>query len=171
MGCLNRFSNMFRRDKMNEELEEELQFHLEARRRDNRNAGMNEEAARHDATRRFGNTTLAKERAHEVNIVMGIETIGRDLRYALRSLRKSPGFTVVAILTLALGFGANIAVFTVVNGVLFRPLPFPDPGRLFLISYQSREGGWVFSTGIISNTSGTFRRLNRLQLSTKTPPL
>jgi len=141
VGWLNRFSNVFRRDKMSEELEEELQFHLDARKRDNLNAGMNEEAARHDATRRFGSAALARERAHEVNIVMGIETIGRDLRYALRSLRKSPGFTVVAILTLALGFGANIAVFTVVNGVLFRPLPFPDPGRLFLISYQSKEGG------------------------------
>jgi len=141
VGWLNRFSNLFRRDKMSEELEEELQFHLDARKRDNLNAGMNEEAARHDATRRFGSAALARERAHEVNIVMGIETIGRDLRYALRSLRKSPGFTVVAILTLALGFGANIAVFTVVNGVLFRPLPFPDPGRLFLISYQSKEGG------------------------------
>jgi predicted permease len=132
---------MFRRDKIGEELEEELQFHLEARRRDNLNAGMNEDAARHDAKRRFGNAALAKERAHEVNIVMAIETIGRDLRYALRSLRKSPGFTVVTILTLALGFGANIAVFTVVNGVLFRPLPFPDPERLMLISYQSKEGG------------------------------
>ena len=141
MGWMNRLSNMFRRDEMGKELDEELQFHLEARRRDNLNAGMNEEAARHDATRRFGSAALARERAHEANIVMGIETIGRDLRYALRSLRKSPGFTVVAILTLALGFGANIAVFTVVNGVLFRPLPFPDPGRLFLISYQSREGG------------------------------
>jgi putative ABC transport system permease protein len=132
---------MFRRDKIGEELEEELQFHLEARRRDNLNAGMNEDAARHDAKRRFGNAALAKERAHEVNIVMAIETIGRDLRYALRSLRKSPGFTVVTILTLALGFGANIAVFTVVNGVLFRPLPFPDPRRLMLISYQSKQGG------------------------------
>jgi putative ABC transport system permease protein len=135
---------MFRRDKMSEELEEELQFHLDARKRDNLNAGMNEEAARHDATRRFGSAALARERAHEANIVMSIETIGRDLRYALRSLRKSPGFTVVALLTLALGFGANIAVFTVVNGVLFRPLPFPDPGRLSLISYQSREGGLGF---------------------------
>jgi predicted permease len=141
VGWLNRFSNLFRCDKMGEDLEEELQFHLEARKRDNVKAGMTEEVARHDATRRFGNAALAKERAHEVNIVMWIETIGRDLRYALRSLRKSPGFTVVALLTLALGFGANIAVFTVVNGVLFRPLPFPDSARLFLISYQSREGG------------------------------
>ena len=141
MSWFNRFSNLFRRDKVDEELAEELQFHLEARTRDNLNAGKNAEAAQHDARRRFGNATLAKERAHEVNIVMWIETIGRDLRYALRSLRKSPGFTVVALLTLALGFGANIAVFTVVNGVLFRPLPFPDPGRLFLISYQSKKAG------------------------------
>lgn len=104
MGWLNRLSNMFRRDKMDAELDEELEFHLEARRRDNFNAGMNEETATHDATRRFGNAALAKERAHEANIVMWIETIGRDLRYALRSLRRSPGFTVVAMLT----FGAGV---------------------------------------------------------------
>src|SRR5580658_9854112 len=109
MGWLNRFSNLFRRDKVGEELEEELQFHLDARTRDNLNAGMNAEAARHDATVRFGNAALAKERAHEVNIAMSIESIGRDLRYGFRSLWESPGFTVVTILTLALGFGANIA--------------------------------------------------------------
>jgi predicted permease len=140
VSWLNRLSNLFRAGKLGDELEEELQFHLDARMRDNIRAGMTEGAARHDAMRRFGNATAAKERAHEANIAMWIETIGRDLRYALRSLGKSPGFTVVALLTLALGFGANIAVFTVVNGVLFRPLPFSDPGRLFLISYQSKEG-------------------------------
>jgi predicted permease len=140
MSWFNRFSNLFRRDRLDAELEEELQFHLDARTHDNLDAGMNAEAAHYDAMRRFGNATLAKERAHEANIVMAIETIGRDLRYAVRSLRKSPGFTLVAILTLAIGFGANTAVFTVVNGVLLRPLPFPETGRIFLISYQSKQG-------------------------------
>lgn len=139
MSWLNRVSNLFHRKQIDDELDEELQFHLEARARANLNAGMNAEAAQHDARRRFGNATLAKERAHEMDIALSIETVGRDLRYALRSLRKAPAFTVVAILTLTLGFGATTAVFTIVNGVLLRPLPFPDPGRLFLISYQSKD--------------------------------
>src|ERR1700734_3193995 len=148
MSWVNRISNLFRRNQVDEELEEELKFHLDARTRDNLNAGMNAEAAQHDARSRFGNPTLAKERAHEMNIVMSIETIGRDLRYTLRSLRKSPGFTVVAILTLALGFGANTAVFTIVNGVLLQPLPFPDPERLLSLSAQARDGSFEPTPGI-----------------------
>jgi predicted permease len=148
MSWYSRFSNLFRRDRLSADLDEELQFHLDARARDNINAGMNEDAARRDAGRRFGNAALARERTHEMNIVVTIETLRRDLLYALRGLLNSPGFTAVAILTLAVGFGANIAVFTVVNGVLFRPLPFPDPGRLFLISYQSKEGMFGSQPGL-----------------------
>ena len=161
MGWLNRFSNLFRRDKVDEELDEELQFHLEARTRYNLNAGMNADAAQHDARRRFGNAALAKERTHEMDIIMPLETIGRDLRYALRSLCKSPGFTAVAILTLAFGFGANTAVFTVVNGVLLRPLPFPEPGRLFLISYQSKGGPFEAPPGLYDSDYLEYQRHNR----------
>ncbi len=139
MSWFNRFSNLFRRENVDEELDEELQFHLDARIRDNLNAGMNAEAAQHDARRRFGNATLAKERAHEMNIVISIETIGRDLRYALRSLRKSPGFTMVALLTLALGVGANTAVFSLINGLLLRPLPVPRAEQLAVLRFE--DGG------------------------------
>ena len=147
MSWFNRFSNLFHRENVDEELDEELQFHLDARTRDNFNAGMNPEAAQLDARRRFGNATLAKERAHEMNIVISIETIGRDLRYALRSLRKSPGFTMVALLTLALGVGANTAVFSLINGLLLRPLPVPHAEQLAvlrLVEGDSDPNDYVF---------------------------
>src|ERR1700735_981335 len=148
MSWFKRFSNLFRRENLDNDLDEEVQFHLDARTRDNLNAGMSAEAAQLDARRRFGNPTLAKERAHEMNIVISIETIGRDLRYALRSLRKSPGFTAVAILTLAVGVGANTAVFSLINGLLLRPLPVPHAERLVVLRIDDNgpEPNYAFCT-------------------------
>jgi predicted permease len=149
VSWFSRIANLFQRDELSKNLDEELQYHLDARTRDNLKAGMTPEAARSDARKRFGNRTLAKERTHEMNIIGLLETIGQDVRYALRSLYKSPGFTAVAILALGLGIGATTAVFAIVNGVLLRPLPFPQAERLFLISYMPEHGPFKFDAPVL----------------------
>jgi macrolide transport system ATP-binding/permease protein len=143
MARMNRLWNLIRSRELDRGLDEELRFHLDARIRDNIKTGMSPGEARQDAIRRFGNRTLAKELTREADVFAYIETAGRDLRYAFRSLRKTPGFTVPAILVIALGIGANTAMFTVVNGVLLRPLPFPESGRLFLISYGPKQTAFL----------------------------
>ena len=132
------------RERFENELAEEMRFHLEMKARDHEHAGMSAPDAAWAARRRFGNATRLKDQTGDVMAIGWVETAIQDARYALRSLRKSPAFAAVAVASLALGIGATTAVFTLVNVMLLRPLPFPDAGRLVL-TFQTVTPGVFFA--------------------------
>jgi macrolide transport system ATP-binding/permease protein len=120
---------LVRREKFDSELEEEMMFHREEKEKELRDGGMEAEAAHRAAVRQFGNRTRLKEQSHEI-VGFHLETVWQDFRFSIRQLRRSPGFTITAVLMLALGIGASVAIFAFVDAALIKPLPYRDPNRL-----------------------------------------
>jgi predicted permease len=133
-----RLSMFFGRIRFNADLDEEMAFHREQVQKDLIAGGVAPEAARYAAMRQFGNATRAKEKSHEV-VGFKVETVAQDLRFALRQLRKNPGFAVTAIVILALGVGASVAIFGFVDAALLQPLPYANPGRLVSVDERGLD--------------------------------
>jgi predicted permease len=132
-GLISQLRSLLKRDRVERELDAELQFHLDQQIRENISAGMSAADARSAACRMMGGIAQVKEQCRDSLGVRWLDELQRDIRYAIRTLVKSPGFTAVAMLTLAVGIGANTAFFELVRSVLFQPLPFREPGRLMML--------------------------------------
>jgi len=140
MSWINRLLGSLRKNKLEDSLDDELQFHVEMRTQEFIAAGVTPEEARHRARRLFGNQLLLKERMRDMDTIGWIDILWQDLRYAGRLVRKSPAFAAVVVITLALGIGANTAIFTLINAVMLHTLPVKDPGQLVLF-YDGIDSG------------------------------
>ena len=134
-----RLKALIHRRAFDRDLDDEIDFHLAMRERKQQRLGLTADDARHATRRRFGNTTLLKEDTREMRTFTLFETLWQDVCYAARTLRKSPAFLAVVVLSLALGIGANSTIFSVLNTVLYRPLPYEQPDRLKTI-WESESG-------------------------------
>src|SRR5262249_34585383 len=166
MGLRRRLIALFHQRQLDCELEEELRSHVEMRAADNEAAGMKSAEANRDAQVRFGSVALVKEDARKMDIVGWLDVVGQNIRFGWRMLRRSPVFSIVAILTLALGIGANVATFSVVDALLLRSLPFHEPRQLVRV-YDDLRGPNSHDVGMsapelwdLRDRSGVFQDLS-----------
>jgi len=139
-----RLLGLLRRRRLERDLDDELAFHLAMREADHRESGLPPDGARVAARRQFGSVTLLKEQARDTWTFPSFESWLQDVRFAVRTLRRSPAFAVAGVLTLALGIGANTAMFSLVNAVLFRPPSYPDPQRIIVFGTVAFSGTEFF---------------------------
>ncbi len=164
-SVLRRLLFFFRRNQFDRDLKEELRFHEEMKADALADAdGMSGDEARAAARRRIGNPLRLREQSREPWTFATVETFAQDVRHALRLIRRDPAFTATALATLALGIGLNTAIFSVAYGVLWRPLPYPNPDRLIIVSsaQQSGTGVKAFSTWPPVTYEGLRRRVTTL---------
>ena len=136
---LNRVRSFFRKQRLDHELDAEMATHLEFAIEENLRRGLSPEEARRQALVRFGGVQQAKERHREARGLPRFEVLLQDLRYGFRMLRKTPGFTAICVVTLALGIGANTAIFSLINAVMLRSLPIQDPRNVVVLQWSARK--------------------------------
>lgn len=130
--------SLLRPGRVDDEIAREIAFHLEMEAKARGEAGLSPDEAQREARRRFGGATQVREEVHDVRGMTFFEMLRQDIRFGVRTLRRSPGYTIAAILILSLGIGANTAMFSVLNGVLLKPLPFTDGDSLVLVQHQAK---------------------------------
>ena len=163
-----------RREQREQKLEDEIRAHLAMAVRERIERGESPAEAEANARREFGNATLVKEVTRDMWGWRWLETLFQDLRYGLRQLRRNPGFAAVAVITLALGVGLNTAMFSMINALLFRPLPVNDPNQIYTLSAETKRGWWgnAFSyqdlKEIRKQTSGIFSDVAGVELFSTT---
>src|SRR5262249_2889632 len=154
-----RFQMLFsRRERFDNEIEEEMRLHRDVRARELRDDGAGLEDARYAAQRRFGDTLRLREEIHQAWGWTWLDRLILDLRYGARRLRQNPGFTSVAVLTLALGIGANTAIFSFMDALLIRSLPVPDPQSLVVLKWHIKNidgNGRMSVRSVVHSMSGS----------------